>query len=149
MRIGWLSLVGLLGLSGCRDHTLEDGIYALAVGEVLRDDCGVASDFTLGPGRLTTTGHVVAFSLDAPAVTLAGWYRDSIETFYADGSLVDAPVRLGARDCLVETLAVHLDAETQDAARFAGVFAFDSRSAREPACSCRLWLRATGTRAGP
>lgn len=135
-------VVSVLVVSGCRVHTLEDGAYAFTKGEVLRDDCGLASQaevFT--KGTLLKAGHMVRLDYGYLGAEFAGTYRYGLEEFTADATITNTRVTLRGQDCQVDTVQLGIDATTQSAQRFTGTFSFGFQSRASDACTCRLMTR--------
>jgi hypothetical protein len=139
-------LVLVLALAGCRDHVLDDGPYALAVGAALRDDCGAAGSFRVGPATLRTDGHQVSLTLAEPELRLMGSYRSNVEAFYADGSLSKTAATLAGRECVVDTVSFRVEAEMVSDTSFAGTMAVAWDTAQPEACVCRYWFEFTAAR---
>lgn len=145
MRAPWL-LLAVLVLVGCRDHVLDDGAYALSVGAALRDDCGLAGTVPFGPARLRTDGHQVSLTLEQPELRLMGSYRSNVEAFYADGSLSKTAAVLAGRECVVDTVSFHVEAETVSDTAFTGTMAVAWDTAQPETCVCRYWFEFSAAR---
>lgn len=142
------------GLSGCRSHLLEDGPYAFTTTEVLRDDCGAAGTVTLlARGSLTTTGNLVKFAFLSDEPDLQGAYRyvpflsGEPEQLILDGVISNYRLPLRGQDCLLDTITMHLEAQTVDAARFEGTASLAFQSLGFPDCNCKFWYRFSAARA--
>jgi hypothetical protein len=135
-------LVAVLGLAGCgRTHPLTDGEYVFTVKEVLRDDCGLGdAALVLTPARLVTTGHVVRLDFAPPGTQLIGTYKSRIEEMTLDGTIANFNTIVRGRECLVDAVTLHLDAETTGPSSFKGAMsiAYDARQPDE--CVCRFWF---------
>lgn len=131
----------LLLLGGCRVHTLEDGEYVLVPSEILRDDCGLASEDLLGAATLRTEGNLVTLSLAKPGLRLVGTYRFSLEEMTMDGTLSNTPFMLRGRECLLDNVSYHVDTETSSPTTFSGSMSinYDTRSPDE--CVCKYWFK--------
>lgn len=143
-----LLLVSLL-LSGCRVHTLQDGVYELRSTEVLRDDCGLATQpgvFTRG--TLLTAGHNVRFNYGYLNTELAGTYRYGLEEMTMDASLGNVRTTLRGTDCQVDVVTVALDSITRNASSFTGTLSYTFQSRTADACTCRLFVRYDANRVG-
>ncbi len=140
-----------LGAWSCgRNHPLEDGPYQFTLKEVLRDDCDLAhATGVFSTGTLNTTGNIVSLSYGFLGVKLFGTYLSGIEQMTLDGTAnnVSTPVR--GNECLLDSVAVHLDTVTRSPTRFDGAMSitFDARS--PDACVCKFWFNYEATRAGP
>jgi hypothetical protein len=143
-----------LALPGCRVHLLEDGDYDFTTTEVLRDDCGAASSFTLlQRGTLTTTGNLVKFAFSGERPDLQGTYRSApwmssdAESLVMDGSVTNARVTLRGVDCLVDTVSMHVEAQATAATTLSGTASIGFESRVFPECNCRYWYAFTAARA--
>ncbi len=149
MRNFWFaSLLLLLMMSGCRVHTLDDGAYDFTLGEILRDDCGLAATAGAVPpgGTLRTEGNLTNFALTQPELRLIGTYRYSVEELTMDGSLSNYSTVLRGQECLVDTVAFHLDATTVDASSFTGAMSINYEARQPDACTCRFWFKFSAKR---
>lgn len=128
-------------LSGCRVHTLEDGVYELVPSEILRDDCGLSNEDVLGPATLRTEGNLVTLSLARPGLRLVGTYRFSLEEMTMDGTLSNTPFVLRGRECLLDSVSYHVDTRTSSPTTFSGAMSisYDARSPGE--CVCQYWFK--------
>jgi hypothetical protein len=147
VRISWLSgvLLSLLA-SGCRIHTLDDGLYALAQTEILRDDCGLADAGVLGPATLRTEGNEVSLTLTKPELRLVGIYRYSVEEMTLDGTLTNSSTVLAGRECLLDTVDFHLDTVTTNASSFTGAMSINYNARQPDQCTCKFWFKLAGQR---
>jgi hypothetical protein len=143
-----------MALTGCRVHLLEDGPYDFTTTRVLRDDCGVAGAFTmLDRGTLTTTGHLVKFAFTGTKPDLQGtyqsapWMSSDAEALIMDGSITNTHVTLRGRDCLLDTLTVHMQAQAIDDAHFTGTASVTFESKAFPECNCKYWYGFSAARA--
>lgn len=144
VRLFWLSAVLLL--SGCRVHTLDDGVYAFVTGEILRDDCGLAGTGVLGTATLRTEGNLVTLSLGQPDLRLVGTYRFSTEEMTLDGTLSNYPATLRGRECLVDTVNFHVDTVTTSNTSFTGAMSINYEARQPDECVCRFWFKFTANR---
>jgi hypothetical protein len=149
-----LAVVSAMALTGCRVHLLEDGPYDFTTTRVLRDDCGVAGAFTmLDRGTLTTTGHLVKFAFTGTKPDLQGtyqsapWMSSDAEALIMDGSITNTHVTLRGRDCLLDTLTVHMQAQAIDDAHFTGTASVTFESKAFPECNCKYWYGFSAARA--
>lgn len=148
MRALLLGSVFCLSLTGCRMHTLQDGAYDFALTEVLRDDCGLATNpavFTRG--TLATAGHVVHLDYQYLAMQLVGTYRYGLEEMTMDATLGNVRTTLRGQECQVDRVAVTLDSTTVNSGRFNGTMGFTFNAQSSDACTCRLYFRYAATRA--
>lgn len=128
-------------LAACPAHVQQDGPYAFAADEVIRDDCGLlATPDSLWDGRLIIAGDIVRMDYELFAMQLAGAYQETVERFYLDGSTANVTTRVGASDCLLEQVNVHLVAESSGVTAFAGDIRVEYR-AKTSGCVCDLWAR--------
>lgn len=149
----------LLWLAGCgRSHAQLEGHYAFTTDRIIRDECGLASSAEfLSEGQLVVTGNIVRMTVQLAGVQVdgrsyplevVGYYLDRQERFSADGSGANISTRVGAQECLLDLLTVHLDAAARDSQTFSGTYsvAFDAK--RPEACVCSVWVEFTA-RYGP
>jgi hypothetical protein len=137
-----LLLCVALALGGCREHTLDDGPYAFTLGEVLRDDCALATSGGLvAGGTLRTEGHQVSFALDSPDLRLVGTYRYALEEMTLDGSLSNEQRVLRGRECLVDVVTYHLDTVTTSPTAFTGAMSVNFEARQPDECTCRFWFK--------
>jgi hypothetical protein len=142
------ALVAVL-LSGCgRVHLLEDGQYALTPTQVLRDDCGLASQGLLEQATLVTAGDSVTMRFTAPASQLAGTYRISVEQMTLDGTIANYATVVRGEACLLDFVTLHLDTVTTDATHFTGAMSVTYYAPQADACVCKLWFDFTAARVG-
>lgn len=132
---------------GCtRAYLQNEGDYELTAVEVLRDDCSLlASPESLWDGSLVITGEVVRMNMDWMDLQLIGRFLDGgpedNDAFELDGSLTNAAVTVRGQACLLDQVAVHLEATTQCATRFDGVLRVHFEPQPEqPECGCQLWV---------
>lgn len=150
MRMPALALVVVLavGASACgRTHTAEDGTYAFTLSEVLRDDCNLSTTApVLAQGVLATTGNIVALDYAYLDIKLKGIYLSKEERMTFDGTAANVSAQVRGQSCLLDTVAMHIDASTQDATHFSGAMsiAFDARQRNE--CVCELWVKFVATK---
>lgn len=136
-----IALVVLLG--GCRVHTLEDGPYTFTLGEVLRDDCGLAASGLSLTGTLRTEGHLVSLALADPDLRLVGTYRSGLEEITMDGSLSNYTKVLRGRECVLDSVTYHLDGATDAARSFDGAMSINYETRQPDECFCRFWFKFT------
>lgn len=142
VRISWRSGALLLLLtSGCRVHPLDDGVYSLVPGEILRDDCGLADAGVLGTATLRTEGNEVSLSLSRPELRLVGIYRYSVEEMTLDGTLTNYSAVLRGRDCLLDTVDFHVDTVTTNASSFTGALSINYNARQPDECACKFWFK--------
>ena len=147
MKLSWLSSALVLLLTpGCRIHTLDDGVYALVPGEILRDDCGLASAGVLGTATLRTEGNLVTLTLSKPELRLVGTYRFSTEEMTLDGTLSNSAAVLRGRECLLDTVNFHLDTLTTSPSSFTGAMSINYDARVPDECVCRFWFKYTAQR---
>ena len=145
----WLLLTVVMLGSTCRIHDLLDGVYTLQLTEVLRDDCAMANaPGVIGTATLKTNGHNVLLDYSFLQTRLLGTYLSQTEKMTADGTAVNVSTTVRARQCLLDTVVVHLDGETESPTRMSGAMSiqFDTRSPDE--CVCKLWFKFDATRTG-
>lgn len=143
-RTSWWLFGLLLVVSGCREHVLADGAYALTATQTLRDDCGLAGTDLLGDGTLRTEGHVAYLTLAKPGLTLMGSYRYGVEEMVLDGTLMNHPASLGGRECLLDVVSYHLETETAGPSAFTGAMSIHFQARQADACSCQYWFKLDG-----
>jgi hypothetical protein len=146
VRLSWFLSASVLVLSGCRIHTLDDGVYALVPGEILRDDCGLASADVLGTATLRTEGNLVTLSLSKPELRLVGTYRFSTEEMTLDGTLSNYAAVLRGRECLLDTVNFHVDTLTTSPTSFSGSMSINYDARVPDECVCKFWFKYTAQR---
>lgn len=140
-------LVTLLALTGCRQHTLQDGAYDFRATEVLRDDCNLAGQpGVMTKGTLITAGHVVRLQYQYLSTELAGTYRYGLEEMTLDATLANVRTPIRGADCQVDLVTVALDSATRDARTFTGSLSYTFQTRTNDACTCRLYVRYEATR---
>ncbi len=144
MRLFWFSAV--LVLSGCRVHTLDDGAYAFLPTEILRDDCALDGTGAIGTATLRTEGNLVTLSLAKPELRLVGTYRFSVEEMTLDGTLTNFEAVLRGRDCLLDTVNLHVDTVTTSASTFSGSMSINYEARQPDECVCKYWFKFDATR---
>ncbi len=136
-------------LSGCRQHTLQDGTYDLRTTEVLRDDCELSKQpEVFGTVRLLTAGHSVRLGTGYLGAELSGTYRFGLEQMTLDATLANVRTRLRRQDCQVDTVSVALDSVTQSPTRFTGTLSYTFQTRSADACTCRFFVTYEATRVG-
>lgn len=136
-----------------RVHLLENGEYRLEVVEEREDGCGILKR----PGALWTAnfvsaGHLVRMDYllfpgeaDAVQVTLSGAYQQNVEQFYVDGTEFDVTARANTTECLLDRLALHLEAtETASPTEFLGELSIRYEADAPDACVCETIVRVRG-----
>lgn len=142
VRISWLcAALSLLLTPGCRVHSLDDGVYAIVPGEILRDDCGLATADVLGAATLRTEGNLVTLSLARPELRLVGTYRFSVEEMTLDGTLSNFSAVLRGRECLLDTVNFHMDTVTSSPTSFTGAMSINYDARQPDECVCKFWFR--------
>lgn len=144
MRLFWFCAV--LVLSGCRVHTLDDGPYAFVTTEVLRDDCALDGTGVVGLATLRTEGNLVTLTLAKPELRLVGTYRFSVEEMTLDGTLSNYPAVLRGRECLLDTVNLHVDTVTTSPTGFTGSMSINYEARQPDECVCKYWFKFTATR---
>jgi hypothetical protein len=139
-------LSAVLLLSACRVHTLEDGPYAFVVTEVLRDDCALDGTGVIGVATLRTEGNLVTLNLAKPALRLVGTYRFSVEEMTLDGSLSNFSAILRGRECLLDTVNLHVDTATTSPTTFSGSMSINYEARQPDECVCKYWFKFDATR---
>lgn len=143
----WVALCALLVLaSGCRQHDLLDGDYAITPTEILRDDCGLQRDDPVGLGTLDTDGNLVGMTFAQLGLRLVGTYRFSTEEMTLDGTLSNYSVVLRGAECLVDTVNLHLDTQTTSPTSFNGAMSINYDARQNDACVCKYWFKLDATR---
>lgn len=138
---GLLCASFVLLTAGCRVHTLDDGDYALTPSQILKDDCGLAQEDVLGPATLRTEGNLVTLTLAKTGLRLVGTYRVSTEEMTMDGTLSNFPARLRSRECLLDTVAFHVDTVTTSASTFTGAMSINYQAQQPDECVCQFWFK--------
>ncbi|MCC6332581.1 MAG: hypothetical protein IT380_01175 [Myxococcales bacterium] len=147
MRLIPVATAALCLLAGCRTHTLEDGEYAFTTSEVLRDDCGAAGTFTvLDRGALLTTGNLVKFAFTSGKPDLQGTYEFQREALVMDGVIANYRLPLRGKDCLLDTVSLHMETETVDSRNFTGTSSVTFQSLVFPECNCKYWYSFTAAK---
>lgn len=139
VKIAWLCAI--IGLTGCRVHTLVDGVYTLVPQEVLHNDCGLSVSDVFGSATLRTEGNLVALTLAPLDLGLVGTYREGVEEMTLDGSLSNYATVLNGRQCLLDTVTFHFDAETLGSTSFEGAMSISYEARQPDECGCRLWVK--------
>jgi len=146
VRLPLLALVAF-ALAGCRQHTLEDGAYDFTTTGVLRDDCAVDGTLTiLDRGTLTTTGNLVKIAFTSSKPNLEGTYKFQLEEMVLDGVIANYTVPIRGKDCLPDTLSLHMETKTVDPANFTGTTSITFQSLTFPECNCKYWYNFSATR---
>jgi len=136
-------LMASIPLASCgRDHPQQEGSYALSATEFLRDECNLQS--TLGSrweGTLSLAGNVAWFQLDDIlfGTQLVGKYKENIEQFHLDGSVANIAAPVQGVSCLVDEVAIHLEAITDNANTFHGSIRMRYVTLLNSQCVCELW----------
>ena len=146
LRNYWLLSALLLLGSGCRIHTLDDGLYSFVATEVLRDDCSLDGTGVIGTATLRTEGNEVSLSLAKPELRLVGTYRFSVEEMTLDGTLSNYEAVLRSRTCLLDTVNFHVDTVTTSATGFTGAMSINYEARQPDECVCKYWFKFTATR---
>lgn len=142
MRTSWLCAALLLLLTpSCRVHPLDDGVYDITVGEILRDDCALATAGVLGAATLRTEGNQVTLALARPELSLVGTYRFSVEEMTLDGTLSNYSAVLRGRECLLDTVNFHVDTLTTSASSFTGAMSINYDARQPDECVCKFWFK--------
>lgn len=148
-RADCLSLVALaLALSSCgREHVQQEGVYALTIDKVVRDDCNLASHPDLvRRAELFVSGEVVRIDYSLFDINLVGSYLEEVERFSVDGSTANLNATVGGKECLLDLATVHLDATTQDPDTFSGNLSVRLEAQVQTSCACELWVAYTARR---
>jgi hypothetical protein len=135
------SLALCLALAACtgRSHPQFEGSYRFTADEVFRDECALLQGKTdLFGGALVITGNEVAMTYGLFDIRLVGRYLESLEDFTVDGSANSVLLPVQGKECEVDLLTVHLEAQTDSSEAFHGVLRIASE-AREAGCSCQVW----------
>ncbi|HZH02649.1 MAG TPA: hypothetical protein VEY30_02625 [Myxococcaceae bacterium] len=137
-----------LTLASCtgRDHPLEEGEYRFTTEAILADGCGLsgAEPFTW-TGRLQANGNFVRLTYDPLAIRLEGSYRESSDTFAADGTRGPVSVTLGGQNCDVEFAGLSLQGITDSETEFHGtvLVRYDTDGSDRCFCETRSTYRAS------
>ena len=144
-----LALLLLTGPGCGRAHDLEQGAYVFAVapGDVFRDDCALAGDG--GPAlqaALQTFGDDIQMAMlqqsstQCLAVELVGQYQYTTQDFFADGTASHPPLTANGGVCQVDFVQFHLDGVTVNTTTFSGVMRISYLSSTPVSCNCQLWF---------
>lgn len=140
--------VVVLTVSCGRTHTLDDGAYAFALAEVLRDDCALSQDpHVMTTGTLITTGNLVALDYGFLDVKLKGIYLSKEERMTLDGTAANIDTTVRGNECLLDTVAIHMETDTSaNPTHFSGAMsiAFDARQNTQ--CVCQMWVKFNATK---
>ena len=131
----------LLFTAGCRVHDLTDGVYVITPTEILKDDCGLAGEDQLGPATLRTEGNLVTLALAKPGLRLVGTYRFSLEEMTMDGTLSNFPAVLRGRECLLDSVNMHMDTVSTGPTTFSGAVSINYEARQPDECVCRFWFK--------
>jgi hypothetical protein len=138
----WLIAAALAALAcpGPRGHEQSEGRYAFSTVQVLTDPCGLLPATGLWGGTLVKSGNYVRVDYELEQMWLVGYYRNSVEEFYLDGTASDVTVQVGDTSCRLDQLRVHADAVTRSPERFDGTLTvtYDVNPESPFACQCRM-----------
>jgi hypothetical protein len=136
-----------VALWGCgRVHDQSDGRYGLQLGQVVKDECALATDPAIaGAIDLVVSGNSVRMRYTLFDLQLVGFFLKGVESFAADGSIANVNAGVGGRECLYDLVTAHLDGTTVDSQRFDGVLALKLDS-RQTGCACELWVTYSAAR---
>lgn len=132
-------LVATASCSGSRGHDLLEGTYAFTAVEVISDACGLLPADGLWDGEMIRAGDYVNIEYGLAQIDLTGFYRYSVEEFYADGTAGEVAIpstREGS--CQVEQIQIHLDAITRSPTQFDGAMQITTFARANEACECEL-----------
>ena len=138
--------VAAAGLFGCPGHLQADGVYALTADQVVRDECGLASDPNVFKElSLQVAGDVVRADYSLYGIQLAGGFLEGplfapAERFAMDGSAANVGTLVNGQECLLDLVTVHLEGASRDRASFSGNLAVKLDTQRPDSCVCELWL---------
>jgi len=135
-------------LSACsgRSHDQAEGVYVLTVGAPLRDDCShLTSGAELSRGELVVAGNTVRMKHGLYGMLLAGAYRSNEESFYVDGTAGNLNETLNGTDCLLDRIALHVDATTDTPDTFHGFARLRFEGQTDP-CICEVWTSYTAVK---
>lgn len=140
------SLALVPGLGCTRAYLQNEGSYELTAVDVLRDDCSLlSSPESLWDGSLVIWGDVIRMNVNWMDMTLIGRFLDGgpedNDAFELDGTVSSAAVSVKSRACIVDQVAMHLEATTQCATEFDGVLRVRYEPQLEDtSCACELWV---------
>ena len=138
----WMIAAALAALAcpGPRGHEQGEGRYAFSTVQVLTDPCGLLPAAGLWGGTLVESGNYVRLDYELQQMWLVGYYRNSLEEFYLDGTATDVVVDVGGTSCRLDQLRVHADAVRRSPERFDGTLTVEYDVAPESpfACQCRM-----------
>jgi hypothetical protein len=144
-RLSFTALVAST-LAGCLPYSQNEGEYELIPTEVLRDDCALL-DKIQGNLQLSLqiSGRVVRADFGVQNMQLIGYFLEQGEAFTADGSVANVSTTVdGTRECLLDQVRVHLDANTRCSTEFNGQLRLTYDANNNADCTCELWLRFDG-----
>jgi hypothetical protein len=141
VKLNWSLCMLLLLAAGCRIHELEDGEFTITPTEILRDECGLATQDVLGRATLRTEGNLVTLTLAKPALRLVGTYRFGLEEMTMDGTLSNFSTVLRGRECLLDTVNFHVDTVTTSPRTFSGAMSINYEARQPDECVCRYWFK--------
>ncbi len=85
-------------------------------------------------------------TLTKPSLRLVGIYRDGVEEMTLDGSISNSTSIVRGRECLLDTISLHLDATTIDSSSFGGAMSISYEARQPDECTCRLWFKYEATK---
>jgi hypothetical protein len=139
-RVWGLGLAALV-LAACNEHPQLDGRYALTLDQVIRDDCGMASNPELVESmHYLNTGELVRVDYSLYDIQLVGSFLADSERFSADGSSANVNTLVSGQQCLLDLVTVHLDAATVSPQAFSGALSVRLDARRPDSCVCELWV---------
>ena len=99
----------------------------------------------VGDGSHTSAERLKA-ELSKPGLRLVGTYRFSVEEMTLDGTLSNTPAMLRGRECLLDTVAFHVDTQTTGPNAFTGAMSISYEARQPDECVCRYWFKFSAQR---
>ena len=139
------ALAAALSAAACGNtHPLREGSYGMTRTEIVRDDCGEASNPALmSGGGFQHHGHEVRFDTGFFDVKLVGEFLVGTERFYANGSSANVTTTVQGRECLLDQVVLTMEASTVDPVSFEGSLSARYEANRPVDCDCETWVRFT------
>lgn len=121
-------------------HVQQEGQYAFAATEIIRDTCGLlpAAD-ALWDGSLQISGELVSMDYELFEIQLRGAFKEVSESFYMDGSAANVLATVRGEQCQLDLATVHLEAETESSTAFTGTLRVEYQARAQERCACEVW----------
>lgn len=147
-RLGVATALLVICLGCGRTHIQEEGAYDFRATEVIRDECGLLPGGA-GPmwgGKLILSGDLARLNDDLFGIEMVGAFLVREEAFTADGSAANVTTDVNGKDCLVDLVNLHMDAQTVSATEMTGTMRISFETQYQSACACQTWLSFRATR---